>query len=119
MMENIKTLNDVPPELLRLVLEKLQEDYDAQQAASVDRAMFGVRTDEVWREIDWQLNRDIMVRVAFVDPAAQALFREPVAKAVIPSSLSPLGAVARLFAALGVIPHSDRSCRPPRSALRR
>ena len=32
-LSSIKTINDVPPELLKLVLEKLQEDYDRQQAA--------------------------------------------------------------------------------------
>ena len=32
-LSHIKTIHDVPPELLKLVLDKLQEDYDAQQAA--------------------------------------------------------------------------------------
>jgi hypothetical protein len=32
-LSQIKTINDVPTELLRLVLEKLQADYDAQQGA--------------------------------------------------------------------------------------
>jgi hypothetical protein len=32
----IKTINDVPPELLRLVLEKLQSDYEATQHAQLE-----------------------------------------------------------------------------------
>jgi hypothetical protein len=32
-LNQIKTINDVPPELLALVLEKQQADYEAQQEA--------------------------------------------------------------------------------------
>jgi hypothetical protein len=38
-LSQIKTFNDIPPELLRLVLEKLQEDYDATQAARRGREL--------------------------------------------------------------------------------
>ena len=48
-----------------------------------------------------QPGRDIMVRGRKWTPTAQALFREPMAKAAIPSPLLALGAVAELFTAFG------------------
>ena len=45
----MKAINDVPAELLRLVLEKLQADYEAQQQAQLETGNSPVPTSEVGR----------------------------------------------------------------------
>ena len=45
-LSEIKTINDVPPELLRLVLEKLQADYEATQHAQLETGNWPVPAAE-------------------------------------------------------------------------
>jgi hypothetical protein len=50
-LSQIKSINDVPPELLSLVLEKLQADYDATQQAQLEAGDSPVPASEQTVEI--------------------------------------------------------------------